>query len=187
MLRTEHNQRHEYPTHQTPAFVISHTPNKLLPTLSTPTPTFLLFLSHTLPPKHTLLQKPPFKKKTRLTFKPFSSFLLQRLKKTPKYYHFTPTLSRLIPLNKYAVVLAVVVKWNEVMDLVEGVGESSSPPRCSLFSDIVNDVFNRLLETRNHEAITTPDDLRHQLEAHFSRLPSRYNHFLSTVCFRSSI
>lgn len=60
------------------------------------------------------------------------------------------------------------------MDLIEGVGESSSPPRCSVYSEIVNDVFNRLLETNNQQAVTTPDDLRHQLEAHFKSLPSSY-------------
>lgn len=63
-----------------------------------------------------------------------------------------------------------------VMDLVEGVGESSSPPRSfGGFSgnEIVNDVYNRLLEIGNEEATAHPE-FRDQLEAHFNRLPARY-------------
>ncbi|CAJ1976964.1 unnamed protein product [Sphenostylis stenocarpa] len=61
------------------------------------------------------------------------------------------------------------------MDLVEGVGESSSPPRA--FSgygnyDIRNDVYNRLLATGHDQAVSNPD-FREQLEAHFNRLPPR--------------
>ncbi|KAI3686071.1 hypothetical protein L1987_79741 [Smallanthus sonchifolius] len=62
------------------------------------------------------------------------------------------------------------------MDLVEGVGESSSPPRTfSGFAgyEIVNDVYNRLVEIGNEEATANPE-FREQLEAHFSRLPSSY-------------
>ncbi|KAJ9560271.1 hypothetical protein OSB04_005431 [Centaurea solstitialis] len=62
------------------------------------------------------------------------------------------------------------------MDLVEGVGESSSPPRSFgsfTGSEIVNDVFNRLVENGNEEAINHPE-FRDQLEAHFNRLPSSY-------------
>ncbi|KAI3689383.1 hypothetical protein L2E82_47339 [Cichorium intybus] len=62
------------------------------------------------------------------------------------------------------------------MDLVEGVGESSSPPRSfGGFSgyDIVNDVYNRLLEIGNEEATSHPE-FRDQLEAHFNRLPASY-------------
>ncbi|KAI3760854.1 hypothetical protein L1987_51254 [Smallanthus sonchifolius] len=62
------------------------------------------------------------------------------------------------------------------MDLVEGVGESSSPPRSfGSFSgnEIVNDVFNRLVEIGNEEATNRPG-FRDQLEAHFSRFPASY-------------
>ncbi|KAL9317641.1 hypothetical protein ACSQ67_014158 [Phaseolus vulgaris] len=62
------------------------------------------------------------------------------------------------------------------MDLVEGVGESSSPPRA--FSgygnyDVRNDVYNRLLETGHDQAVSNPE-FREQLEAHFNRLPPSY-------------
>ncbi|KAK9080772.1 hypothetical protein SSX86_000530 [Deinandra increscens subsp. villosa] len=62
------------------------------------------------------------------------------------------------------------------MDLVEGVGESSSPPRS--FSggagyEIANDVYNRLVEIGNEEVTANPE-FREQLEAHFSRLPPSY-------------
>ncbi|KAK4352543.1 hypothetical protein RND71_028061 [Anisodus tanguticus] len=63
------------------------------------------------------------------------------------------------------------------MDLVEGVGESSSPPRsfgsCALY-DIKNDVYNRLVESGNAEAVTNPELLREQLDSHFARLPASY-------------
>lgn len=69
------------------------------------------------------------------------------------------------------------------MDLVEEVGESSSPPRSyGSFGgvgsggghDVIrNDVYNRLMECGNEEAIGNPD-FREQLEAHFNRLPPRY-------------
>ncbi|KAG8378112.1 hypothetical protein BUALT_Bualt08G0104300 [Buddleja alternifolia] len=71
------------------------------------------------------------------------------------------------------------------MDFVEEVGESSSPPRSyGSFGgggsgggggiDVIrNDVYNRLIENRNEEAISTPD-FREQLEAHFNRLPPSY-------------
>ncbi|KAL4565878.1 hypothetical protein LXL04_029984 [Taraxacum kok-saghyz] len=62
------------------------------------------------------------------------------------------------------------------MDFVEGVGESSSPPRSfGGFSgyEIVNDVYNRLLEIGNDEATTQPE-FRDQLAAHFIRLPASY-------------
>lgn len=64
----------------------------------------------------------------------------------------------------------------EVMDLVEGVGESSSPPRSfGGFSgnEIVNDVYNRLLEINNEEVVDNSES-REQLEAHFNRLPASY-------------
>ncbi|KAJ0751493.1 putative ACT domain-containing protein [Helianthus annuus] len=62
------------------------------------------------------------------------------------------------------------------MDLVEGVGESSSPPRSFTgFSgyEIANDVYNRLVEIHNEEVVANPE-FREQLEAHFSRLPASY-------------
>ncbi|XP_049385777.1 serine/threonine-protein kinase STY46-like isoform X1 [Solanum stenotomum] len=63
------------------------------------------------------------------------------------------------------------------MDLIEGVGESSSPPRsfgsCAVY-DIKNDVYNRLVETGNAEAVTNPELLREQLDSHFARLPASY-------------
>nr|XP_043640007.1 serine/threonine-protein kinase STY46-like [Erigeron canadensis] len=63
------------------------------------------------------------------------------------------------------------------MDLVEGVGESSSPPRTFAggFSgnEVVNDVYNRLLSIGNDDVLAYPD-FREQLEAHFNRLPSSY-------------
>lgn len=64
------------------------------------------------------------------------------------------------------------------MELIEeGVGESSSPPRG--FSDqdpcydIKNEIYARLVESENPEAISNPD-FRDQLDAHFSRLPTSY-------------
>ncbi|KAK4390955.1 Serine/threonine-protein kinase STY46 [Sesamum angolense] len=57
--------------------------------------------------------------------------------------------------------------------------ESSSPPRSyGSFgggggNDVIrNDVYNRLIENRNEEAISNPD-FRELLEAHFNRLPPR--------------
>ncbi|KAK7279851.1 hypothetical protein RJT34_24910 [Clitoria ternatea] len=62
------------------------------------------------------------------------------------------------------------------MDLVEGVGESSSPPRT--FSgytnyDVRNDVYNRLIETGHDQAVSNPH-FREHLDAHFNRLPPSY-------------
>lgn len=67
------------------------------------------------------------------------------------------------------------------MDFTEEVGESSSPPRSyGSFggggggNDVIrNDVYNRLIENGNEEAISQPD-FREQLEAHFNRLPPSY-------------
>ena len=62
------------------------------------------------------------------------------------------------------------------MDLTEGVGESSSPPRSFVsFNnyDVRNDVYNRLVESGHPLALTLPD-FRDQLDAHFNRLPARY-------------
>ncbi|OIW07824.1 hypothetical protein TanjilG_32680 [Lupinus angustifolius] len=62
-----------------------------------------------------------------------------------------------------------------VLDVVEGVGESSPPPRS--FTGVSNydmsiDVYNRLLEIGHDQAISNPD-FKEQLEAHFNRLPPR--------------
>ncbi|EXC19913.1 Serine/threonine-protein kinase HT1 [Morus notabilis] len=62
------------------------------------------------------------------------------------------------------------------MDLTEGVGESSSPPRSfGSFNnyDVRNDVFNRLVETGHEDAVSNPE-FREQLDAHFNRLPASY-------------
>lgn len=61
------------------------------------------------------------------------------------------------------------------MDLIEGVGESSSPPRsfgCFGTYDVRLDVYNRLMESRNEGAVSNPD-FREQVDAHFNRLPPR--------------
>ncbi|KAJ0086659.1 hypothetical protein Patl1_08093 [Pistacia atlantica] len=60
------------------------------------------------------------------------------------------------------------------MDLTEGVGESSSPPRSfGSFSnyDVRKDVFNRLIVCGNEEAVCNPE-FREQLDSHFNRLPA---------------
>ncbi|KAK4253124.1 hypothetical protein QN277_010940 [Acacia crassicarpa] len=57
--------------------------------------------------------------------------------------------------------------------LIEGVGESSSPPRSSGgFGnyDVRNDVYNRLVENGHGQEA----DFREQLDAHFNRLPPSY-------------
>ncbi|KAJ4951771.1 hypothetical protein NE237_028603 [Protea cynaroides] len=62
------------------------------------------------------------------------------------------------------------------MELFEGVGESSSPPRSFggfSGSDKRNDVYSRLIESGNEEVVCNPE-LREQLDAHFNRLPARY-------------
>ncbi|GLU07017.1 hypothetical protein SLE2022_239970 [Rubroshorea leprosula] len=64
------------------------------------------------------------------------------------------------------------------MNLTEEVGESSSPPRTfgnSSISDLKNDVYNRLVESGNEEALFNPD-FRQQLDAHFNRLPPSYGY-----------
>ena len=61
--------------------------------------------------------------------------------------------------------------------MVEEVAESSSPlPRAfGALSPhgIKNDIYNRLVEIGNEEALLNPD-FRRKLEAHFDRLPPRY-------------
>ncbi|KAF8377155.1 hypothetical protein HHK36_030528 [Tetracentron sinense] len=62
------------------------------------------------------------------------------------------------------------------MELIEGVGESSSPSRSfGSFSgyDIRNDIYNRLVESGNEEAVCNPE-FRQLLDAHFDRLPTSY-------------
>ncbi|KAL1543710.1 non-specific serine/threonine protein kinase [Salvia divinorum] len=66
------------------------------------------------------------------------------------------------------------------MEFAEEVGESSSPPRSYYGgggagnNDVIrNDVYNRLIENGNEEAISNPHFLD-LLEAHFNRLPTSY-------------
>ncbi|KAL1533488.1 non-specific serine/threonine protein kinase [Salvia divinorum] len=65
------------------------------------------------------------------------------------------------------------------MEFAEEVGESSSPPRSYGNSGggnsdgIRNDVYNRLIENGNEEAISNPHFLDH-LEVHFNSLPTSY-------------
>ena len=63
------------------------------------------------------------------------------------------------------------------MDFVEGVGESSSPPRSFAAGfcpahDVRNDVYTRLVECGHEEAVSNPQ-FRENLDAHFNRLPPR--------------
>ncbi|KAL5703705.1 non-specific serine/threonine protein kinase [Ranunculus cassubicifolius] len=71
------------------------------------------------------------------------------------------------------------------MELIEGVGESSSPLRTNnnnssfiaggaIGFDIRNDVYNRLIDNGNHEAISNPEEFREELDNHFNRFPARY-------------
>ncbi|KAE8100439.1 hypothetical protein FH972_018336 [Carpinus fangiana] len=63
------------------------------------------------------------------------------------------------------------------MDLIEGVGESLSPPRSfgGGFSstDVRTDVYNRLMESGLDEVVSNPE-FRELLDAHFNRLPQSY-------------
>ncbi|XP_004141017.2 serine/threonine-protein kinase STY8 isoform X1 [Cucumis sativus] len=64
------------------------------------------------------------------------------------------------------------------MDFVEGVGESSSPPRSFAAGfcpahDVRNDVYTRLVECGHEEAVSNPQ-FRENLDAHFNRLPPSY-------------
>ncbi|CAM8946191.1 unnamed protein product [Rhodiola kirilowii] len=59
------------------------------------------------------------------------------------------------------------------MDLAEGVGESSSPPRSFVGYDVKNDVYDRLIGSGNVEATGDPG-FKEILDAHFSRLPPSY-------------
>ena len=62
------------------------------------------------------------------------------------------------------------------MDLTEGVGESSSPPRSfGTFSnyDVRSDVYNRFIESGHEEAVSNPELFRELLDSHFNRLPPR--------------
>lgn len=80
------------------------------------------------------------------------------------------------------------------MNFDEEVGESSSPSRSyGSFGGggsggggndaIKNDVYNRLMENGNEEAISNPD-FREQLEAHFNRLPPRSVCLCVCVCVK---
>ncbi|XP_043808972.1 serine/threonine-protein kinase STY8 isoform X2 [Manihot esculenta] len=63
------------------------------------------------------------------------------------------------------------------MDLTEGVGESSSPPRSfGSFGnyDVRNEVYDRFVESGHKEAVSNPELFREMLDAHFNRLPSSY-------------
>ncbi|XP_047342125.1 serine/threonine-protein kinase STY46-like isoform X1 [Impatiens glandulifera] len=63
-----------------------------------------------------------------------------------------------------------------IMDLSEGIGESSSPSRSFVSIngyDIRTDVYNRLLDIGHEEALSDPG-FRQQLDVHFDRLPSSY-------------
>ncbi|KAK9757414.1 hypothetical protein RND81_01G161300 [Saponaria officinalis] len=64
------------------------------------------------------------------------------------------------------------------MEFIEGVGESSSPPKSyggvgGILFDIRNDVYNRLVEIGIDEAVSNPD-FREVLDSHFNRLPASY-------------
>ncbi|XP_058087748.1 serine/threonine-protein kinase STY46-like isoform X3 [Magnolia sinica] len=62
------------------------------------------------------------------------------------------------------------------MELTEGVGESSSPPRAFggfNYYDVRNDVYNRLVENGTEDVASNPG-FRELLDAHFSRLPPSY-------------
>ncbi|XP_021844823.1 serine/threonine-protein kinase STY46 isoform X2 [Spinacia oleracea] len=67
------------------------------------------------------------------------------------------------------------------MELIEGVGESSSPPRSfggggiggSVLLDIRDDVYNRLIENGIEEVVSNPD-FREILDVHFNKLPPSY-------------
>ena len=68
------------------------------------------------------------------------------------------------------------------MDLTEGVGESSSPPRSfGSFSnhDVRNDVYNRFIESGHEEAVSNPELFREHIDSHFNRLPARFSEFYS--------
>jgi hypothetical protein len=67
------------------------------------------------------------------------------------------------------------------MDLTEGVGESSSPPRSfgSVSNyDVRSDVYNRFIESGHEEAVSNPELFRELLDSHFNRLPARFFFFL---------
>lgn len=69
-----------------------------------------------------------------------------------------------------------------MMDLAEGVGESSSPPRSFAGYDVRSDVYNRLIESGNVEAADNPE-FRELLDVHFSRLPSRFGYLIFKKVF----
>lgn len=73
------------------------------------------------------------------------------------------------------------------MELTEGVGESSSPPRTFggfSYYEMKSDIYNRLVENGNEEAVCNPG-FRELLDAHFNRLPHRYDCFFIDLCWVS--
>lgn len=71
------------------------------------------------------------------------------------------------------------------MELTEGVGESSSPPRTFggfSYYEMKNDIYNRLVENGNEEVVCNPG-FRELLDAHFNRLPHRYDCFFIDLCW----
>lgn len=62
----------------------------------------------------------------------------------------------------------------EEESIEEGMGESSSPPRAIGLNDVKAEIYNRLVEIGNEE-VSSIRDLKEELDAHFSRLPARYN------------
>lgn len=82
-------------------------------------------------------------------------------------------------------------------DLEEGVGESSSPHGAAAaarggtgggggFTDIGKQIYDRLVELRNEEAISDPT-FREQLQRHFERLPARSDCLFHLLCFAFSL
>jgi hypothetical protein len=76
------------------------------------------------------------------------------------------------------------LKEENRMDLTEGVGESSSPPRSfgSVSNyDVRSDVYNRFIESGHEEAVSNPELFRELLDSHFNRLPARFFFFLNFI------
>lgn len=88
-------------------------------------------------------------------------------------------------LLHHATIL-IYTKISIAMDLLEGVGESSSPPRSfgGGYSnyDIRTDVYNRLVETGHEQAVSNPE-FREQLDSHFNRLPPRFSSSIRSSLF----
>jgi hypothetical protein len=118
----------------------------------------------------------------------------------PKFIHFTcpsrfyqqskilssPLSKKISPLHgtswSWRSLLIAPKKKENRMDLTEGVGESSSPPRSfGSFSnhDVRNDVYNRFIESGHEEAVSNPELFREHIDSHFNRLPARFSEFYS--------